>query len=182
MPAWKDFIIGNDTYDLSHLNYTTFDVTRPSTEASPEKQVSFFMAFSDHCFTDHFGPSEDWIYPHSKSQDRYFCPTRYGYSKHLPTIIPNLINTNPYVGRSFIQHREQFFHIDHYTVGATYRIFFEINQNKSQGATTDLRINIVSAYEPRAGQPAVPQNGSFKMWQIIDAKMNGIDLPKKKRR
>ena len=185
MPTWKNFIIGEDKYDLSHLDYQTFTVSKPKTDSAPEKEVSFFMSFSDHCFTDHFGPSDSWIYPHAKSKtDRYFCPIRYGHSKHLPAIIPDIINQNPFVGRTFLEHREQFFHIDLNRLDVTYRIFFEISKNQSPVASTYLRINILSAYEPRREQEMkpIPRNGSFKMWHIIDARLSGFKLPNKKQR
>ena len=185
MAVWKKFIIDKNGYDLSHLNHLSFEVQRPATETHPTNNVSFFLSFSDHCFTDHFGPSDDWIYTHAKSREqRYFCPNRYEHSKNLPTLIPQIIQNNPYIGKTKLGHREQFFYLEEKILNVDYRIFFEINKNTSPNATTDMRINIASAYEPRSTLEfkSVGTSGHHKMWSVIDAKLSGTPLPDKKKR
>lgn len=181
MPVWKSFVIDKQIYDLSHLDYQEFTAKREQTETHPLQEVKFFMSFSDHCFTDHYGENDNWIYRHATSpKDRYFCLNRYHHSKGLPSIIPQMINENPYIGRYYNQTKEQFFHVDQKFHDVTYRIFFDISKNNSPRATTDLRIKILSAYEPRTTQELkpIPSSGYFKMWKIIDSRLDGIPLKK----
>lgn len=185
MAVWKKFTIDQNGYDLSHLDHISFQVQRPATDTHAAKDVSFFLSFSDHCFTDHYGENDDWIYPHARSREtRYFCLNRYEHSKNLPTLIPQIIQNNPYIGKTNLEHREQFFYLEEKILNVDYRIFFEINKNTSPNATTDMRINIASAYEPRSTLEfkSVGTSGHHKMWSVIDAKLSGTPLPDKKKR
>lgn len=178
MGAWQKFKKGNTEYDLSHLHPFSFDHTRAATETLPSKTTRFFINFSHHCFTGHVGEDE-WIYPHA-SDERFFCTKRYALSMNLPQLIRDILNANPYVLRTFMGHREQFFYVEQNYQDETYRVFLEISC-PSRGYA-DVRIDIRSAYHEEPYASPVNGDSNFKLWRVIDAKLSGTALPKSKSR
>lgn len=178
MRSWTSFIKDGKEYDLSHLDQLSFDYTRAATDSSPSKTLKFLVSFSHHCFTGHIGEDE-WIYPHAVDE-RFFCETRYKLSIHLPDFIRQLLEINPYLLRTFFEHREQFFYIEQEFHGETYRIFIEISC--PQKGYADVRVDVRSAYHEESYAQPVGGDTHFKLWRIIDAKLSGTALPKRKAR
>lgn len=178
MSTWTNFKKDNTEYDLSHLNQFSFNHTRAATETLPSNTTSFLVSFSHHCFTGHIGDDE-WIYPYA-NDERFFCITRYNLSRNLPQLIRDILNTNPYVLRTFMGHREQFFYVEQNYQDETYRVFLEISCPTKRYA--NVRIDIRSAYHAETYASPVNGDSHFKLWRIIDSKLSGTVLPKKKDR
>lgn len=179
MRSWINFTKGTMVYDLSHLDQMKFQYVRagnPQTQ-TPSKQLTFLVSFSHHCFSGHIG-EQDWIYPHAKDE-RYFCVTRYELSKGLPNLIRTLLDSNPYFLRTFLERREQFFYVEQHYNNETYRLFLEITKPTKNYA--DIRIDVRSAYHEEPYAQAVTGDSRFKLWRIIDARLEGIALPNRKR-
>lgn len=171
MSNWSPFQVKDRTYNLSHLNGKTITLRRSASGDHEAKDYTAFLTFTDHVFTDHYG-DEEMRY----RGERFFCTTRYELSLNLPGWLPGLLEQNPYLGRSFTEHREQFFHIEEEYQGVTYRVFIEVSQNPHPGA--QLRLKVASAYPERALAPPLGRSGSFKFWRIVESKLSGIALPK----
>ena len=60
-----------------------------------------------------------------------------------------------------------------------YRLFLEIAKNNH--SNSELRITVVSAYEPRQGNTNIGGDSHYKFWSIIDARLNDITLTKRKK-
>lgn len=179
--SWRPFEHDGVVYELDHLNSSVITVTREAAEQYPERQLKVFLSYGDHCFTGHHGESDEWIYPYAKGQaDRYFCSDRYEYSKHLPDLVPKLIDENVYILKTFNKHREQFFHLETRYLGIDYRLFLEVS--KSNRGDSDVRIKVVSAYEQEVWSNPVTGQGRFKFWSVIDARLQDKELVVKERR
>jgi hypothetical protein len=178
---WSSFLYDGVSFDLSHLNSVKFQYIRAATEHKPERRVTFFMTFSDHCFTEHYGENESWVYQDPRSNgERYFCKFRYELSKHLPDLIKSLLQTNAYLLLTFNKHREQFFYLENEYYGETYRVFFEISAPKTNHA--DLRLDVKSAYSENTWASPVAGSERYRIWRVIDARLDGITLPTKRKR
>lgn len=178
MRSWTNYIKDNKEYDLSHLDQISFDYTRALADGTPGRKLKFSVNFSHHCFTGHIGDDE-WIYPHAVDE-RYFSEERYELSKHLPDFIRSLLDQNPYLLRTFLEHREQFFYVEQDFHEETYRVFLEISCPRKNYA--DVRIDVRSAYPEEPYAERVSGDSHFKLWRIIDARLEGVSLPKRKTR
>jgi len=181
MSKHENFKKGSLTFDLSHLDPISVDFIRPATEKNTEKKYKVWVSFSDHCFTDHFAKNDDidWLYKPSYTE-RYFCTDRYQHSKGLMGVLHNLALTNPYIGKTFNQHREQYYHLEANILDIDYSVFFEIDKNNNPA--NDLRIKIVSAYEKAEWSQAVSTSSHHKFWSVLDSKVNNTKLKMKRRR
>ncbi len=177
--SWADFTRSETTYDLTHLNTVKFNYTRPASDTGAQKQLRIHLSFSDHCFTDHFGEDESWIYPYSSSS-RYFCEVRYELSKHLPDLIRSLLDHNAYVLLTLMRHREQFFYLEDEFHGETYRVFLEVSAPRANYA--DIRIDVKSAYDEKPWAKPVSGSVRYRLWRVIDARLQGVPLERKRRR
>lgn len=173
MQSWISFKKDEKVYDLTHLDQQSFEFTREN-----GNKLKILLDFSHHCFTGHIG-EDDWIYPHA-SDERYFCEIRYNLSKNLPDYINSLLDQNPYFLRTFLEHREQFYYLENEFHGETYRLFIEISCPTKNYA--DVRINIRSAYHEEPYAAPVSGDQWFKLWRVIDARLSGTQLPKRKTR
>jgi hypothetical protein len=176
--AWPNINISGVEYDLSHLRSREFTYIRPSNQKKSERPIRFFLSFSDHCFTEHYG---EHIYPYSPGdEERFFCEVRYEHSKHIFDLIKKLISENLHIQRTFNSHREQFYYLEEHYQNTEYRLFLELS--KSSHPNSDLRIKVVSAYEPRTSSSPVCGQSWHKFLSIVDARINGVSLTNKKRR
>lgn len=179
--SWTNFTRNGVTYDLAHLDAVRFVYTRPASEFAKEKKVRIHLSFSDHCFTDHHGQDDSWIYPNARSNgERYFCETRYKLSKHLPDLIRKILDWNAYLLLTFQRHREQFFYVEDEFLGETYRVFLEVSSPKANYA--DVRIDVKSAYDEKSWARPVTGSARYRLWRVIDARLAGVPLIKKRRR
>lgn len=182
MYSWPAFQHNGKTYSLSHLDSKVITITRAATEKCSEQKLKAFLTYGDHCFTNHHGQGDDWIYRESEGRkERYFCLDRYEYSKALPTLIPSLIADNPYIQRIITRHRrEQFYYLETHLLDVNYRLFLEFS--KSNHPDSDIRIKAISAYEEASWAESVGKGDHFKVWSVIDARINGRQLESKSRR
>lgn len=180
MKNWPNFTNNGTVYDLSHLDSKSTIVTREASGDNPEKSVSIFLSYSDHCFTDHYGEDDSWIYTQAKGyKQRYFCRERHQYSFEIDNVLQRMFQENVLLRRTHNDKREQFFHLDGRTLYNDYRLFLEIKKHHNQDH--DIWMKVISAYPEKAY--ASPVGGDpFKIWRVIDAKQKNIDLPKKRRR
>ena len=180
MGAWTAFEVDGQTYDLSHFDNFVFNHTRAATGAHPAKTVRFLVSFGHHCFTSHIGDDDKWLYPHVGGKPRYFCPVRSELSREIPRILQALAATNPYLKKTFVQHREEFFHLEHNVNGIDYRLFIEITKVNKPFA--DIRLKIASAYPEEHYAKPVGYTDTFSFWRVVDARLDGTALPTRKRR
>ncbi|MEP3591277.1 MAG: hypothetical protein ABJN18_17130 [Marinobacter sp.] len=178
------FKIDNQTYDLCHLNNKVFTYTREGKDDIPDKTIKFLFSYSDHCFTDHYG-DENYIYKEPPSKkERYFCKLRYKLSLGLPDLLKGIIKSNPYVLMTFVEHSEQFFYVEQNYQDETYRVFLEISplKDKVSGSIEGVRIDVRSAYDEKSHATTVSGSDYLKIWKIIDARMTGVKLNRKKKK
>lgn len=170
--------IDGEEYRLSHLDNKIFIYTRKGNEDVPDKKIKFLFSYSDHCFTDHYGDEN-----HSYNS-RYFCKKRYALSIELPNLLKQIIVNNSSLLMTFVQHREQFFYVEQNFQDETYRVFLEIHplKDKESEAIEGVRIDVRSAYDEKPHAGAVTGSNHLKIWRIIDARMTGVQLTRKKRR
>lgn len=90
MTYWKPLQIGNNTYDISHLEPFSFQLL--PTHSS--ELALIVVKFNDHCFTEAFNPEKHNSIcisnRYSHHEKRGFCIDRYNLSKRLPDLIRNL--------------------------------------------------------------------------------------------
>lgn len=178
MRIWPNFEVDGIEYNLEHLTGKEFTYIRAATDTNPARNIRFYIEYSNHCFTEHYGEHE---YPHGASHEiRYFCQVRYEHSKNIFSLIRDIISNNIFMQMTFSEHREQFYYLEEHFHGVDYRIFLEIS--KSHHQNSDVRLKVVSAYEPRAHSQAVGGTGWFRFFSIVDARLNGSKLQRKRRR
>ncbi|WP_335919111.1 hypothetical protein [Shewanella algae] len=178
---WSPFAIGEKSYDLSHLNGCNITSVRKASDdgKNPEKIIKIYLTFGYHCFTEHFG---DHVFNHplgTSDEERYFCTRRYDLSKNLRALIEDILDKNPYLGRSFFRRHERFFYVEANYEDETYRVFMKISKSNHPGS--DVRIEVVSAYPEDDYSDPVASDGRFRIHRIIDAKISGENLPKRQR-
>jgi hypothetical protein len=177
MRVWPSIEVDGIEYTFEHLKGKEFSYTRPATEKYPAKVTRFYIEYGDHCFTEHYGEVE---YTHgNRTKPRYFCKTRYEHSKNIFELIKKVIGENVFMKRTFNEHREQFFYLEEHYGLIEYRLFLEVS--KSNHPNSDVRIKIVSAYEPRPESDPIGGNDWFKFLSIVDSRINGTKLQKRRR-
>lgn len=179
MTYWQPFKLKNIAYDLSHLDNSRHTHTRAATETHPEKKVSFLLTYTNHCFTDHYGEEGNLYHTARDGKQRFFCTQRYQLSKNLPDLIKKILTEDPYMKMTFSEHREQFFYLEDKRLEVDYRLFLELSKLDH---TSDVRIKVASAYPPDSYAKSVGYQTSYKLWRVIDARMEGIQLSSKRRR
>ena len=178
MRFWPNINIDGIEYDLTHLIGKEFSYRRAATQSYPERIVRFYVEYSNHCFTEHFGDHE---YEHGAEHEiRYFCSKRYDHSKGIYDLIKKVISENVFMQLTFNEHREQFYYLEEHYNNTDYRLFIEIS--KSNHANSDVRLKVVSAYEPRPESASVGGLGWFRFFKIVDARIAGIKIERKRRR
>lgn len=136
------FVMGEEIYDLSHLDSHIVEYVQPGPSGSDKKDITykFYVTYSMHCFAkDYKGQcpieASELMYRHARKESRPFCFIRYELSKRLPDLIrklPDLFN----------------FHAGHdnYATctlenGDEYFISFAVFRERKK-----LRLHIMSAY------------------------------------
>ena len=180
MSTWPPFSAEGKTYDLSHLNGSVVNLTREASGDQPEKVYRAYLTYTEHAFTEHytnFWPEEVYEYPSNGRDPRYFDVDRYELSKALPDYVPRLLESNPYLGRTFLKHREQFFYLEEKVLDVDCRLFFEIAH--SAHPDSDFRIKVVSSHPQRPGAQPVGVSDWHKFWHVATARIEGRSLPKR---
>ena len=179
MGAWQTFKVDGKSYDLSHFDNFNFNYTRDATDTHPAKNIRFLVSFGHHCFTSHIG-DDAWIYPHAGGNPRYFCPIRNELSREIPKILSDVVASNPFIKKTFVEHREQFFYLEKNVNNIDYRLFLEIS--KANKPFADIRLKVASAYPEESYSKPVGYTDIFSFWRVVDSRLEGTKLPTKKRR
>ncbi|RKD75782.1 hypothetical protein [Kushneria marisflavi] len=138
---WAPKVIGDQTYDLSHLHPDSLELVIPAKGKNPERRFSIAIAYGLHCFTrkpnkDEQVPDDYW-YQDSREK-RVFCLMRWELSYQLPDIIRTL-------GRRKCLHTkgEEFVTIEMVYHGREieYAVFFTVTKGDKSGADINLFIN-----------------------------------------
>jgi hypothetical protein len=101
--AWKDFLLDEQTYDLSHLNahrVEYLDTRNPETPTT----YRFIVTYGLHCFTkgsEELSPEDvQRLMYKGPRESREFNFERYELSKQLPSIIKSLGEKETFVGHA----------------------------------------------------------------------------------
>lgn len=168
---WGKHKIGEQEYDLSHLNPFILDVT-PNVVGAPTFKT--LVSFGHHTFTrewSHGINAEEFRFSHN-ADCRCFCPNRHKNSCHLPRII-----TNSARGKAYFSNQHNYLLVENIAgLNGPYAVFFKLEQAKSP--KLDAVMFVVSAYE----KPALPKKLpaiSFATLIAKTAKGEIITRPKK---
>lgn len=175
MPYHLPFLIGNTSYDLSHLDPVTFET--PSIKLS--RAILTRCWFTTHAFTEgasdgHEGP----ILLDEGRRPRVFCPERYALSHHLPEAVRLLKDPDRYVSEGV--HERNWLHRTDITLpvpakdAVTYQVFFAVKK-APRSAAYDVEMVVESAYafDPQR-QPKVV--GRTKIAGLLAATVQGRKL------
>ncbi|MEZ9455624.1 hypothetical protein [Vibrio sp. 10N.286.49.A11] len=91
---WPPFRLGDDIYDLSHLDAHIVEYTQPKKGKNPERTYRFYITYSFHCFAKDYPELTDQdrarLEYKTRKDTRPFCFKRYELSKQLPDIIKKI--------------------------------------------------------------------------------------------
>lgn len=150
------FSIGDETFDLAHLDAFTFGCPTDFRAAD----IRIGVRYSNHCYTVGCGedeePGERLILDHHNNQ-RSFCDERYALSHELPGLIAALPTA-----KVWQSHEERnYLHFSTKVGPAEYRIFFHLRK-ASAGADHDLALFVESAYPLAAASPTSRGRGQIR--------------------
>ena len=136
----KPFILGDTTYDLSHLDCFVFDCPTDFRDAP----LTVGVRFSNHCYSckcdDDAYAGEDLLIDHNGNRRRFDLP-RYDLTVHLDGLVRGLPQA-----KIFQTYEERnYLHFSTQLDVAEYRIFFHLRR-ASAGADHDLTLFVESAY------------------------------------
>lgn len=87
---FKPVVIGEENFDLSHLEPFKFDFYSEAVK----RRLTIDVKFTNHCFTEAYSPEThvvgEPIFDEHGLRPRAFCRIRYRLSKRLPDIIQSL--------------------------------------------------------------------------------------------
>lgn len=152
-PYFTPVVIGEETFDLSHLEPFTFSFE----SQSAKKQLRIHVTFSNHCFTEGVAPDTiidgESILKDDRGCGRILCRTRYRLSTQLPGIIQSLNHPQTKV-RQTKQERNWVHSITIDDPAGPYHVFFEMQRVQPQYRQwRDLNMRIESAYHEERGGP-----------------------------
>lgn len=156
---WRNFQLGEDIYDLSHLNAHTVEYLDTR---NPEKIISyrFLVTYSCHCFTkDDSLLSEDerkHLMYQTPKENRPFNLERYELSKQLPQIINSLAQSHILIRHAGHGRFATVKISDKMGNEVEYYVFFTVFKEKNK-----LRIHVVSAYLRAEGLGKLKKIGFF---------------------
>lgn len=149
MPFFKSKSYGGNTYELSHLDPFTLNVTHD------DRLYRVYVQFGHHCFTEE---RENWHSPDRKyefnGETRSFCPVRYQASKRLRGLVSDFPEKSVYFGKEY----NYFVLRNHDLLGNAppYAVFFTVQRsyNRRKG---DVFMRVQSAYQkPNMVEKAAP--------------------------
>lgn len=167
---WGKRRFGGQTYDLTHLDPTSFAVPN-ATPGLADYRVR--VEYGAHVFTKtwtHDAASDHKM--HDGGTPRCFCPVRYSHSLHLPAIVPLAAS-----GRIFFSSQQRFVLVGNPPgVAYPYAIFFKLNT--ATNGDYDALMTVVSAHE----RPNLAHMKAKPFPWIIDYMRSGRPFiwPKKK--
>jgi hypothetical protein len=150
------FTLGDETFDLTHLDAKTFGCPTDFREA----ELTIGIRYSNHCYTvgcaDDVEPGDRLILDHHGNR-RLFCDERYALSHNLPDFLAALPTAR--VWQSFQE--RNYLHFSTTLGPAEYRVFFQLRR-ATTGSDHDLTLFVESAYALDAVAPASRGRGKIR--------------------
>lgn len=169
---WDDIASNDKRFSMEHLH--PLNLLVPGITDLP---VKVSITFGHHVFTDKNGSGRLFQF---RGEERYFCPIRYDLSKELPGLIKkHILSRESYVTAYFNAKRnEQYFYLSI----NEYAVFMEVR--KPKGTHNELKLNVVSAYEPdpwgKSGLPSGRKH-TFKFFYVLARRLEGKGVLKAKK-
>jgi len=152
-PYFQPIIIGEELFDLSHLEPFSFQVE----SKLAQKMLTVHVTLSNHCFSKKYKPEShppgEPILDPGSQRPRTFCRTRHRLSKQLPELILSLNHPKCKVRQSKAL-RNWSYTIRIEDPAGPYYVFFEISKAVQPGRQKqDLNLVVESAYHDDPNEP-----------------------------
>ena len=171
--SWKNFILNDDIYDLSHLNAQWVEYLDQTDEQKPIA-YKFIVTYGLHCFTkdsDDVSSEESQLLMYSAPKEsRQFNFERYQLSKHLPSIIKSLGEKETLVCHAGYGKFATVKILDSNGREVDYYVAFAVFKEVKK-----LRLHVQSAYPKYEGIGKVKKVGFFVIAKNL---LNNKKLPK----
>ncbi|MEG4171636.1 MULTISPECIES: hypothetical protein [unclassified Microcoleus] len=171
--SWKNFILNDEIYDLSHLNAQWVEYL-DQTDAQKPIAYKFIVSYGLHCFTkdsDDVSSEESQLLMYSAPKEsRLFNFERYQLSKHLPSIIKSLGEKETLVCHAGYGKFATVKILDSNGREVDYYVAFAVFKEVKK-----LRLHVQSAYPKYEGIGKVKKVGFFVIAKNL---LNNKKLPK----
>nr|QBM91818.1 putative heat shock protein C, stationary phase growth adaptation protein [Pseudomonas sp.] len=152
-PYFQPIIIGEEHFDLSHLEPFGFQVE----SKLAKRTLTVHVTFSNHCFSRKYKPERhtegDLILDPDTPRPRTFCRIRHRLSKQLPELILGLNHPKCKVTQA-ASRRNWAYSIRIEDPAGPYYVFFEISRAVQAGRQKqDLNLVVESAYHDDPSEP-----------------------------
>lgn len=158
-PYFPPIVIGEDSYDLSHLE--PFNFVFKSNIANRTIRVN--VSFTSHCFSERRGEVGGANVDIDTPRPRFFCLTRYRLSKDLPAILASLNDPKTKVEQTKSR-RNWVYSMKIDDPSGPYHIFFEVKKSEGDKAKSqDVNLVVESAYHEEKSPPNVLGRMNFQL-------------------
>lgn len=162
-PYFKAVVIGEEAFDLSHLEPFTFRVF----SQLAKKSLRVHVTYSNHCFSKAYDvanhPPGEPIIDKGLPRPRAFCPTRYRLSFRLPALINSFANSETKV-RETASQRNWCYSVTIDDPEGRYHIFFDVRRaSQERRQWQDLQIVVESAYHEDGAPPNLKGSMGFAL-------------------
>jgi ribosomal protein L31 len=158
-PYFKPVVIGDQTYDLSHLNPFNFEFQ----SNLAKRKIRVNVSFTSHCFSEGKGEVGSENVDTETPRPRFFCLTRYRLSKKLPDIIATLNDPKVKVQQTKSK-RNWVYSVKIEDPSGPYHVFFEVKKSERDKAKLqDVNLVVESAYHEEKTPPKVLGRMSFQL-------------------
>lgn len=164
MPYFQPVTIGQETFDLAHLEPFSFEVE----SVQAKKRLRVHVTFTNHCFTTSYDPQHhpigEPIIDADKPRPRTFCQTRYRLSLALPAIISKLAATPRDKVHETASERNWCYSVKIDDPAGPYHVFFEIRRAaRDRRQWQDLQMVVESAYHQDQSPPKLKGTMAFML-------------------
>ena len=150
------FTLGDQTFDLAHLNATALACRTDFRDAD----LTIGVRYSNHCYTvgcaNDEEPGERLLLDHHGNR-RAFNDDRYSLSHHLPALLAALPSAKVWQSAQ----ERNYLHFSTTLGPAEYRVFFHLRRAPA-GADHDLALFVESAYALEVADPATRGRGQIR--------------------
>jgi hypothetical protein len=158
---FEPIVIGQQAYDLSHLEPTAFAFF---SERAKQK-LRVHVTYSNHCFTERYESAKSLtgspILTDGGGRERVFCPIRYALSLHLPIRIASLNDPRTKVSEIAAQ-RNWCYTLRIDNPEGPYYVFFEIRRaGRDAQRHQEINLTVESAYPLDAERVAPALKGAM---------------------
>lgn len=162
-PYFQTIVIGEEVFDLAHLEPFTFKVF----SQLAKKSLRVHVTYSNHCFSTAYDPasqpSGEFIIDKGLPRPRAFCPTRYRLSFKLQAVINSFASPETKV-RETASRRNWCYSMTVDDPKGRYHIFFEVRRaSQERRQWQDLQIVVESAYHEEGAPPKVRASMGFAL-------------------